>query len=1422
MPKEPAGGEAATQSLDKLLELGERLIADGDVPGAVSHFEKVVASHPQSPAARNNLGVAYWHDGRIPDALPQLVSAIETDQDYREGYLNLVTILLALDRKQEATDIANVYLSRHPEDSGLRNLLPSTPSVLARRYREPGREGSMQGNGAGPVQCNRGPGTGRIRVAVFAAHPKEARSVQRRLLGPLGVLEEELEVLWMRPSDSDPAESAAHVIAACDLIVVQGAFPDLETRPLCAQIVQSGKPVVYDLGEECLGISEGVLGDPSVEPSIPYMREFLAYADRVTVPDRQLAALVAPYNEAVSVVPDGLDPRLWGPDRAARPTGKSGDVVTIGYVGVPGQAEGLNGVETALVRVLDHFDGRVILRCYGERPATLAGHRYVEPGDCPSDYAGYAHTLLNSGIDIAIAPFAGTASNRWDSDARWLEYSACGFAGVYSDVPPYNESVQDGHTGLLVENTEEDWFRALERLVTDSALRERLGRGARSQVLERRTLAVVGTSCLSIYREVAAQGRRPDSARVPVSADYERWKHRHRMTEADRAAWVRRSQVCGRQLQVELVVNALESTDAALAQTLRTISNQIYGNLCITVVGRGPRPSTLDGSRAAWLAAEDEAAAVLERTIHGSTAAWIGFVQAGDRLAEEAVAVCMAYLARHRDWRVLYSDEDLITHCGQRCLPRFKPDVNLDLLRSSAYTGNLCLVQKEAALVVEGPAAIVSWSTSDLVLKVLERFGEQAVGHVPHVLYHVDIGRGSTPANAVHSQEYRRAVEAHLARQGVDATVEQGPIDGTCAVGYRVAGHPSVSIIVPTRDRADMLKNCVESVLTKTDYPNFELVVVDNDSKDAAALEYLRTLEERDRRVRVMRYPHPFNYAAINNAAADSAAGEYLVFLNNDTLVLQPDWLERLVAQGQRPDVGIVGVRLLHMDQTLQHTGLVAGMNATADSVGQGMELAAPGYMGRGQLDQDVSAVTAACMLIRKQRFLQVGGMDEDRFKVRFNDVDLCLKVGQAGYRVVWTPRVSLIHHGRVSVGDAPRAGQEKAVEGLLRQWMPQLAADPAYNRNLSLSSKGWALETEVDVPWDATFDDTPRALGLGAGSYGVLQHRMRAPLDALAEAGLMETATVPVYADRIRVPSAVELERIRPGTLLAHNAVHDEQLRALRDYRQFTDTFLVFGQDDLMFELPRSNPFHRTVFKDIKRRLRTALSACHRLVVTTEALAQAYRHYADDIVIVPNYLPRAVWGQLRSRRRRGAKPRVGWAGALQHGGDLQILRKVIEATAEEVDWVFFGMSLQEFREHCRELHAPVAFEAYPRTLARLDLDLAVAPLEHNRFNEAKSNLRLLEYGALGWPVVCTDIEPYRGAPVCRVRNDSRAWISAIRERIHDLDAAAREGDTLRQWVHDRWMLEDHLQEWLSALSPSANAVASDRPLREADISQTG
>jgi glycosyltransferase involved in cell wall biosynthesis len=287
------------------------------------------------------------------------------------------------------------------------------------------------------------------------------------------------------------------------------------------------------------------------------------------------------------------------------------------------------------------------------------------------------------------------------------------------------------------------------------------------------------------------------------------------------------------------------------------------------------------------------------------------------------------------------------------------------------------------------------------------------------------------------------------------------------------------------------------------------------------------------------------------------------------------------------------------------------------------------------------------------------------------------------------------------------------------------------------------------------------------------------------------------------REPSNAELARLAPDTVIVQHYVHDRFLAALHSWNQLPDRpFIVYSMDDLLTDMAESNPFRKNVPANSRARLKYAFERCDRLVVSTEFLADAYRHMISDIVVVPNRLEQDIWLPLHNQRRAGPRPRIGWAGGTTHHGDLVLLKEIIEQTRHEADWVFFGMCPDEIRPLIAEFHPFSEFSEYPARLAGLNLDIGVAPLAQIPFNQGKSNLRLLEYGVLGIPVVCTDIDPYRGSPARCVANTVSAWVQALRERIHDADAREREGDLLRQWVHQGYLLENHMDQWLKAHLP--------------------
>lgn len=431
----------------------------------------------------------------------------------------------------------------------------------------------------------------------------------------------------------------------------------------------------------------------------------------------------------------------------------------------------------------------------------------------------------------------------------------------------------------------------------------------------------------------------------------------------------------------------------------------------------------------------------------------------GDALLnQDAFFKVVRYLNEHQDVRVLYSDEDLIDAEGNRSQPIFKPDWSPELFRSRPYIGQLTFYRREALKQLNeggGPdlnlgldLQTVEATAYNLALRLFEKTGP--FHHLPEVIYHsrhpLNLGQALDPKIAV-------VLKQHAERTGQTVTLEPGLLPGTVYYRPALKTEPVISIIIPTRDQSEVLRRCLDSIFRLSTYQNYEVIVVDNDSHQAETHQYFSELS-KNLRFRRMPFEGAFNFAAINNFAAAQAKGELLVFLNNDTEVITPNWLEELAVFATQPEIGAVGARLLYPNDTLQHAGVVVGLLGIADHVLKGLPAEEAGPLGLAKTIKNVSALTAACLMTRRDLFLEVGGFDEKNLAVAFNDVDFCLKLRERGLRLVWTPYAELYHYESLSRGlDASvekEARLHQEIFYMFSRWSGPIASDPYYNPNLS------------------------------------------------------------------------------------------------------------------------------------------------------------------------------------------------------------------------------------------------------------------------------------------------------------------------------------------------------------------------------------
>ena len=430
---------------------------------------------------------------------------------------------------------------------------------------------------------------------------------------------------------------------------------------------------------------------------------------------------------------------------------------------------------------------------------------------------------------------------------------------------------------------------------------------------------------------------------------------------------------------------------------------------------------------------------------------FIGLLDHDDELSPNALYEVVQVLQGQRDANVIYSDEDKLEPAGRRSDPYFKPDWSPELLRSNMYTCHFSVYRKSLVDQLGGFRQGFEGSQDyDLMLRISERTNR--ILHVPKVLYHwrktAGSAAGSTSAKNYAYIAGRRALAEHAERRGTSAEVVAGRWPGFYRLKYRV-NPERVSVIIPSRDKLNVLRKCIESIEAKTNYPDYEALIVDNNSSEPETKAYLARLKHK-----VLDFQEPFNFSRIINYAAKCAAGRYLLFLNNDTEVISPDWIQSLVELGQQPEIGVAGAKLLYPDGTIQHIGVTLGLGGAAGHPLTGFSADSPHYFGLTGVIRNCSAVTAACMLVRREVFDEVGGFDED-MPVAFNDVDFCMRVLRAGYRIVVTPYALLHHHESASRGYELDPGD---IAFMKKRWGAALLNDPYYNPNLTLQTGDYGL----------------------------------------------------------------------------------------------------------------------------------------------------------------------------------------------------------------------------------------------------------------------------------------------------------------------------------------------------------------------------
>lgn len=837
-----------------------------------------------------------------------------------------------------------------------------------------------------------------------------------------------------------------------------------------------------------------------------------------------------------------------------------------------------------------------------------------------------------------------------------------------------------------------------------------------------------------------------------------------------------------------LVLDDATPGSPALTRTLLSLQGCPLDTLQVTVLASSPVAPWV--KHAQWDG--QNTASVVNALLQQSSSHWQLIVRAGVAFSHDALLVIGREMAAlPAECVALYADET--SRAADGSLGQvLRPDLNLDLLLGNpGMLSGHWLLRRDALLQLGGfDDAYGRAFELDYQLRLIEHFGLGCVAHVSTPLLVQDVTeRQSCP----HEQA---AIARHLKSRGYD----QGQVIALPSGHYRIVHgqdpHTSVSILIPLRGTLVQFQRCITSLLERTRHAALEVLLIAPTDLDEEVHAWLAAVEQiAGGLLRVLSFNAGLSWTYLCNQAAQQASGDYLVWLEASTLELGQDWLGQLMDHARRPEVGAVGGKLLTPAGEIFSAGMVLGLGGVAGGAFEGAGHQEGGYLQRLEVAHGVSALSHHCLALRRELFVQAGGFDEDPLIERWVAIDLCLKLQQAGYLNICTPWVQLIVDP--AQVDAP---SDDEAHVMYRRWLPVLASDPAYNRELPLTGKGGFAPRKGPLIRDVSLQEAtlPKLVVHPGGFRAASMLRSVHPFDSLRASGAVDGMVA------LEPLSVVELERVNPDVIVLQQHLSEARLGAMARMRTYSTAFKVFDLGEYLAAPLRDSRLMRA--KDMPDHLRRGLAQVDRFIVATPAMAELYEGLHADLRVLPTGLPAHLWRGLCGQRRVSPRPRVGWVADGCGDVDLAPLLEVIKQLAHDVDWVFYGHCPEELRGCIRQFQPMVVDAAFPAVLAGLDLDLALLPREASLHNDCRDNVRLLQLGACGVPVICSDVRSYQDHhlyPFKRVANTPQAWLDAIRLHLSDLDACAMLGDALREAVMANGLLEGRaLLQWHAAWQP--------------------
>jgi len=560
---------------------------------------------------------------------------------------------------------------------------------------------------------------------------------------------------------------------------------------------------------------------------------------------------------------------------------------------------------------------------------------------------------------------------------------------------------------------------------------------------------------------------------------YKYWVKKHRITQKKRKGISEEIKELSYQPLISIIMPVYNVDVKYLKEAIKSVKKQIYTNWELCIADDASTKTDLKNYLQKLSKQKKIKVTFREKNGHISECSntalelargeFVVLLDDDDVIYPHALAEIVKLLNKNKETDLIYSDEDKLEMNGQRTEPFFKPDWSPDLFLSTNYLCHLVAIRRKLVNEVKGFRKGYEGSQDyDLLLRITEK--TKNIEHIPDVLYSWRRVPGSTAASydakGYADKAAIKSLKDAIKRRKLDATVSKGLFPGSFRVKYSIKGNPLVSIIIPTKDKVEYLQRCVLSILEKTTYENYEIIIIDTGSKEKDTFDFYEILKTNPR-IRFLNWRKDFNYSSVNNFGVKHANGEYILLLNNDTEVITPNWIENMLEHAQREEIGAVGVQLLYPNDTIQHAGVVLGING-----GKGRGVAGhafkyfpaevQGFPILKDVIRNYSAVTAACLMIRKDKFSSVKGLNKE-FRIAFNDVDFCLKLAEKGFNNLYTPYAKLYHHESISVGTPEKGTRdirefEKEIDLMWKRWEKEITNDPFYNKNLSLSSEDFSI----------------------------------------------------------------------------------------------------------------------------------------------------------------------------------------------------------------------------------------------------------------------------------------------------------------------------------------------------------------------------